>query len=93
MEEIKNEIETYKLALNHIANWDKDLEYDFKTKEELARYALDFGFREWKRKLMQVAISEFQYDPNIGFSYEAFREYYTEGLNPKEALLEDIKNQ
>lgn len=86
------EIECYKSALNHIVNWNKDLEYDFQTKENIARYALDWNFRQWQIKLKEIAISKFQFDPNIDFDYEAFRHYFDGNLSPEDALIEDFNN-
>ncbi len=47
-------------------------------------------FDEWMLELKKVAVENYGFNKAEVFDREAWKEYFNDGINPEEALIEDI---
>jgi len=47
-------------------------------------------FEEWMLELKRIAVEEYDFNKEEVFDREAWKNYFDEGFNPGEALIEDI---
>jgi hypothetical protein len=54
--------------------------------------SLEKEFNEWFSILKSLAVSDYGFSTAEDFDIDAWKEYWTDGLSPKEAIDQDISN-